>query len=145
MLRTHDLSGWLALWLSISSFLGAGCSTLTRTPVPAAPGAPSPATFSIEVRPAGRSPKRKQVVLEKDLHLQDAVKMSGAHFRKKDIYIVRKSPKTGTRHKLGTTIDSQRRQISLETDYAILPGDVVVVAEDTSTVFDEILQGVLRR
>jgi hypothetical protein len=77
--------------------------------------------------------------------LQDALNTSGARFRKKDVYIVRTSPKTGTKHKLGANFDVGKQKVTLETDYAIHPDDVVVVAEDTSTVLDDILKGVLQR
>ena len=47
--------------------------------------------------------------------------------------------------KMGATYDSGKKEITMETDYAIHPGDVVVVAENTTTGVERMLKGVLGR
>ena len=98
----------------------------------------------VQVRPASRKARNVEVPMKPDMRLQDVVDASKAKFRNKLAYIVRQSPVTGENHKLEARFGSNRR-ISLETDYAIQPGDRVVVAEDTTSSFDRVMQAMLGR
>lgn len=76
--------------------------------------------------------------------LQQVVDRSKARFRNKLAYIVRTSPDTGETHKLEAKFGKNRR-IMLQFDYAVQPGDRVVISQDTSTSFDRVMQSLLGR
>ncbi len=123
-----------------------GCQTLTtltgdKSPVPP----PGQDTFTLEVRPSYGKATRKQVPLTQDLWLQETLAMSNAKFRNKDVFIVRVSPKTGQKHKLSAVYDRTNRRVTMETDYAILPDDLVVIARDTTSSLERVMTNVLGR
>lgn len=118
-----------------------GCQSLTTQQQPAAP---SRDTVTVQIRASNRSPKNIQVPLTPEMRLQDVVDESKAPFRNKRAYIIRTSPKTGEQHKLEADFGANRR-ISLEFDYAIQPGDRVVIAEDTTSSFDRVMKTILGR
>lgn len=119
-----------------------GCQTLVSKTQPAPTDNPNMVT--VQIRPSGRSPKNVQIPITPNMRLQDVVESSKANFRNKKAYISRTSPMTGERHKLEASFGKNRR-ISLETDYAIQPGDRIVVAEDTTSSFDRVMQSMLGR
>lgn len=119
-----------------------GCQSLTTTTetlrdVPAD-------KIAVQIRPAGKKPRNIQLPLKPDLRLQDVVNSSKPGFRNKSAYVVRTSPKTGEQHKLVASFGANRR-ISLETDYALQPGDRVVIAQDTTSSFDKVMKSMLGR
>lgn len=122
-----------------------GCQSLMSQsgPQPQVP-AENPNMVMIQVRAANRSAKNVQIPLVSNMRLQDVLNGTKSNFRNKNAYIVRTSPKTGDKHKLEASFGDNRR-ISLETDYAIQPGDRVVISEDTTSSFDRVLKSVLGR
>ncbi len=100
--------------------------------------------ITVQIRPANRKAINTEVALKPDMRLQDLIDNSKAKFRHKKAYIVRRSPSSGERHKLEATFGPNRR-ISMETDYAIQPGDRVVISEDTTSSFDRVIQAMLGR
>ena len=56
---------------------------------------------------------------------------------------MRESPKTGRQHKLTADFDHGRRRIKMETDYAIQPGDRVVIGQDPSTGLDRAIKSMM--
>ena len=125
----------------------AGCQTLiTKSGEPAStPGAEPQHHVTVEVRPAHGTATKTQLVLSKNMRLQEVVAATKAKFRNKDIYIVRVSPQTGQKHKLSAVYDRVNRRITLETDYAIQPGDRVVIAQDTTTSLERVMKTFLGR
>ena len=124
-----------------------GCQTLTtltgdKSPLPPPTGQD---TFTLEVRPSYGKAIRKQVPLTKDLRLQEALAMSNAKFRNKDVFIVRVIPKTDKKHKIPVVYDRANRRVTMETDYAILPDDLVVIAPDTTSSLERVMANVLGR
>jgi hypothetical protein len=119
-----------------------GCQTLTSSSQ--APVDTPPEKITVQIRAANRKPKNIQVALTPNMRLQDIVNGSKANFRNKTAYIVRTSPKTGEKHKLEANFGTNRR-ISLETDYAIQPGDRVVVAQDATSSFDKVMKSMFGR
>ena len=119
-----------------------GCQTLTSSSQ--APLDTPPDKITVQIRAANRQPKNIQIALTPNMRLQDILNGSKANFRNKTAYIVRTSPKTGEKHKLEANFGANRR-ISLETDYAIQPGDRVVVAQDTTSSFDKVMKSMFGR
>ena len=89
--------------------------------------------------------KQKPQAIERPLtgtlHVQEALEQTGAlkKFRRCEIAIVRRLP-NGMGHKIPVDYDRDVKRVTPEFDYALLPGDRLIVTEDTSTAFDDLLQ-----
>jgi len=118
-----------------------GCQALTTQQQQVAS---SQDMVTVQLRESNRSPKNIQVPLTPEMRLQNVLDTSKIPFRNKRAYIIRTSPKTGEQHKLEANFGNNRR-ISLESDYAIQPGDRVVIAEDTTSSFDRVMKSMLGR
>ena len=119
-----------------------GCQTFMASPEK--PPANSDEVVMVQIRKHSKKPSNLELPLKPNMRLQDVVKESKPGFRSKSVYIVRTSPKTGERHKLQASFGSNRR-ITMETDYAIQPGDRVVIAEDTTSSFDKVMRSLMGR
>lgn len=137
----HRMAACLLLFpvLLISS----GCQTIAAFDA-SEDATPLPDHVQVQIRPVGVQAKNIDVPLKDGMLLQDVVDAAKPSFRNKIVYIVRVSPNTGNRHKLEAKFGSNRR-ISFETDYAIQPGDRVVIAQDTTSSFDRVMKAVLGR
>ena len=131
----------IALILLLAS-MGVGCQSMMTTT--SSQVAPSPDKIVVQIRRASSKSRNVEVDLKPNMRLQDVVTASKANFRHKIAYIVRTSPTTGQQHKLEASFDANRR-ISLETDYAVQPGDRVVIAQDTTSSFDRVVKSMLGR
>lgn len=120
-----------------------GCQSMMQSPS-RSEAAGAAETIAVQLRPSQGKAKDSVVVLEPNMRLQDVVNASGAKYRNKLAYIVRTSPITGQNHKLEGHFGPNRR-VSLETDYAIQPGDRVVITQDTSTSFDRVMKSLVGR
>lgn len=118
-----------------------GCQMMVQQP--ATTSLPSE-TIPVQIRPAYGKVKQIDVVLEPNMRLQDVIEASKVKFRSKLVHIVRTSPLTGQTHKLEAEFGARRR-VSLETDYAIQPGDKVVIAQDTRSSMERVMLEVLGR
>lgn len=119
-----------------------GCQSLTTEQKQVS--APSPDMVTVQIRRSNRSPKTKQIPITPNMRLQEVVDASKVPFRNKVAYIVRTSPKTGDNHKLEANFSNSKR-ISLETDYAIQPGDRIVIAEDTTSSIERVMKSMMGR
>ena len=133
--------------------LSAGCNALNSnqlsqwnnaTPNPVASTPPAPgSTFTVEFHAEGRKPEARQVTLEGEAYVQQALEKSGAtkRYSRMNIDIVRMTPQ-GKRHKMAVAFDSGARRIEPQNNYFLHPGDVIVVTEDPSTIIDDMYQSV---
>ena len=119
-----------------------GCQSLTTTTQ--ATGETPADKIAVQIRSSGKKPRNIQLPLKPGLRLQEVVNSSNAGFRNKTAYVVRTSPMTGERHKLVASFGANRR-ISLETDYALQPGDRVVISQDMTSSFDKVMKSMLGR
>lgn len=135
----------LLLLLCLSGLTG--CQTLLTAPgEQAAPLVTEPQNeVTVEVRPTSGKPTAKKLVLQENMRLQDAVGATKTKFRNKDVYIVRISPQTGQKHKLSATYNRVNRRVTMETDYAIQPGDRVVIAQDATSGLERVMRNFLGR
>ena len=128
-----------------------GCQTLFTAPGEQAspprvePQSQVKSQVTVEVRPANGKPTKNQLVHSENMRLQDAVAATRTKFRNKDVYIVRLSPRTGQKHKLSGVYDRANRRVTMETDYALQPGDRVVIAQNTSTSLERVMKNFLGR
>jgi hypothetical protein len=114
------------------------------TPGPQPDGPPA-AKYVIEVRPSKDKPQAVEKSLTEPVHVQAALEKSGAlkKFDRCNIEIYRQLP-TGGWHKMILEFDKDKHQIPPEYDYAILPGDRIMVHEDTTTAWDDMMERTLR-
>lgn len=112
-----------------------------RRPSPPAPGEPA---YTVVTVPSLGRVEEFAVPYDKAITVQEALQQTGAmyHFAQADIYIERMVPKAGKSHKLTVTYDTVAGRVSPETDYAIYPGDRLVVREDRTTLLEKTLDGI---
>jgi hypothetical protein len=125
-----------------------GCSTFTpfsgalfaTKEVPAAAPEEPQGKVVIELRGAGKQPKAGEMPLAGNMYVHDAIKYSRASrkFRRMDVVVYRVMP-NGNRHRLQSQYDYAKNEVVPEFDYALMPGDYVVLEEDTKTIVDDML------
>jgi hypothetical protein len=115
-----------------------GCSLLA--PRPQAELSPD-TSYTIEVRARGCKPQETQVAIQGDETVQKAIEHVGANRRFKglEVALVRVTQLTGKEEILKVPYSRRTRNIDILHDYAVLPGDRVMIVEDNTTVVDEML------
>ena len=105
------------------------------------PAAPAP-TYTVEVRAQNSKPAMKTMQLTGPTPVQQALEQSGAakRFRRMHVTLMRSSG--DERHKLELKIDPNLGTIKPEYDYAVMPGDHLVVTENTATAFNDMFKDV---
>lgn len=117
---------------------------ITQQPAPAAnAGGVSAPTFRVTLLPAGGKPIPKDMVFNGSMTVNQAVKKSGARekFQKVKLTLVRDG-ENRQRHKLDVKVNEGTGLADPLYDYAIRPGDNVLVHEDLSTPFDKMLKDI---
>ena len=155
-LNSYRVAGWNTAVCLASLFVASGCQTMntelghpfTDVPPAAEAAAASPSAtpvadvpkFYLELRADGRKPEVIAMPLSGDLFIQQALDQSGAsrRFGRMKIELYRKLPEGGG-HKFDIAYDRAKRQIPAGSDYAIYPKDRIIVTEDTSNMFDDML------
>lgn len=106
------------------------------------PGAVAANTAKVEVifQPDRGQPERLERPLTEATTVQQMLVQSGAmkKYRRIEVEVIRPLPHGGA-HKIPCEYDRETRQINPENDYALMPGDRVVVKEDASTIIDDIM------
>ena len=103
------------------------------------------ASITIEVRADGKKPEIGQIPLNGSPRIQEVLEQSGLvkKFRRMDIVVMRAIG--DQRQKLESKYDHSEGFVSPLYDYQLHPGDHLVVTEDTSTVFDDMLNSLAQR
>lgn len=103
---------------------------------------PVGASITTEIRPAGKDPEIRQKPLVGTQRVQEALEEIGAtkRFRRMNVLVMR--PIRGQRQKLEVKYDHNSRSVDPVCDYVLHPGDHLVVVQDTTTAFDDMLQSV---
>ena len=142
---------WLPLGFVLAS--GLGCSTLDKGQIdftdptgslPAVSVHPSTPpdinAFTVELREADKKPVVLSVKLDRVLHVQDAVEKSGAvrQFNRMTLELVRPL-QNGRHHRLELRYDRRTKRVEPAFDYALRPGDRLVITEDTSNIIDDLM------
>jgi hypothetical protein len=141
---------WIMLSVAAAVLSWAGCATIEGTggglskvtgDAAANPQQPVPPTgaYTIELRSSLGKPQIRQMPLTGPTLIQQALEQSGAakRFRRMNIVLLRAAGEE--RHKLDVKFDRKRGTVNPLYDYAILPGDHLVVTEDNSTPVDDML------
>lgn len=133
----------LAATCGCSSFAPAR-STPSGIDAAAAPTNSAPASCTVVLRKTGSTPREMEVPLPNVTRLQEVLEQTGVtkKIRHMELYVLRAVPgDPQQRHKMAAHYNSGRRQVSMETDYAIYPGDRIVVIEEASTQLEQMLAG----
>lgn len=145
-LTVVSLAGVLAGLVGCSAFQEQVSPKLSAevTPGPA-PGGPAAAKYVVEIRPESGKAKSVEKALTEPIHVQSAIEQTGAakRFARADIALFRPLPSGGW-HKMELEFDRETHSVPPEFDYAVLPGDRIVVTEDPATVFDDVMQRALK-
>ena len=114
------------------------------TPGPPADGPPA-AKYIVEIRPESGKSKSVEKPLTDQVHVQTAIEQTGAvkKFDRALISVYRPLPSGGW-HKMDLEFDHQNHRVPPEYDYAILPGDRIVVTEDPRNLLDDIMERTLK-
>ena len=114
------------------------------TPGPT-PDAPPPAKYIVEIRPEQGKPQSVEKTLADQTYIQTALDQTGASkkFKRASIEVFRQLP-TGGWHKMNLELDKETHRVPPEFDYAVLPGDRIVVIEDTATIIDDMMERALK-
>jgi hypothetical protein len=109
------------------------------------PSGPPPAKFVVEVRPEKGKPQAVEKPLSEPTYVQTALEQTGAlkKFKRATIEVYRPLPSGGW-HKMNLELDHDTHRVPPEYDYAVLPGDRIVVTEDTTTALDDVMQRALK-
>jgi hypothetical protein len=146
----------LALAMSGWGFCFAGCATTQKETdegevtqlvqgqgegPEAAQQQPAGPFFTVEIRRPGYSTQYSRVPHQGATHLQNALEKSGAaqKLKRMELYILRTPPQGGPRQRMTAEYDPAEKRVKWESDYAIYPGDYIVVIEDTSSEFDDMM------
>lgn len=144
----------LLMTLASASLCSTGCSlfqpqvspqlTAEVTTGDAAP-INEPGSMIVEIRPDGAEPKRTEVELTEPLHVQDAMEKTGAakKFRRCFVDLLRPLP-DGRLHRMSLEFDRDNKRVPPEFDYAVLPGDRLVITENTENVVDDVMNAAMR-
>ncbi|MGV3609114.1 MAG: hypothetical protein ACO1RA_22095 [Planctomycetaceae bacterium] len=163
VIAAKSISAWVrtaGLCLTLGAALGAcGCTSLGKpnyaaldshikrpTEGGAATGqaAADNQTFYLEFRGDKKKPVMAKGTLTGPTTVQQAMQKAGAFkkFRRLNAEIQRPLP-NGSIHVLPCEYDLATKRINPQFDYAVLPGDKIVVTEDTSTIINDMLDSSL--
>jgi hypothetical protein len=133
---------------SIAILVLSGCAMIDTgneaMPLPASTDvtAASAPAITMEIRASGKKPEIKPFQLDNGITVQQMLEKAKLvkKFRRMDIEILRV---TGDqRAKLAVKYDHTEAQVRPEYDYALYPGDHVIVQEVTKTAFDDMFDSV---
>ena len=101
-------------------------------------------TCSVEVHGEFGKPRKFSMPVSADTRAQNVVEAAGIPFRKMNVFILRAAPRDPSQTvKLPCHFDPAERSITYDTDYAVLPGDRVIIQQDTSTFVDGMVESLL--
>ena len=147
----EEIPKMLSRWSFAAVFGGAvvlfasGCHSLqVKGPAQAQLGEPVPQapTFIVEVR-EGKSQKSrvKQLPLTEPLTIQDLLEKTGtlSEFTRMNITIERRVPGQRYPLKLQVPFDPASRHVAMASNYAVHPGDRIIIAEDARTIIERLM------
>lgn len=114
------------------------------TPGPT-PSAPPAAKYVVEIRPHNDKPRAVEKPLAEQTYVQTALEQTGAlkKFKRAMVEVYRPLPSGGW-HKMNLEFDRENHKVPPEYDYAVLPGDRIIVTEDTTDIWDDIMERALK-
>ena len=143
--RTPSL---LAPFVAVAAILSGGCNLTTGTADRQLLGesevAPvSVSTYTVEIRKRTGKSKIAELSVEEAAWINDAAVQSGATRRFRHLKgIVVRTTDRGEQLRMKAEWNRAHKAFSIETDFALHPGDHVIFIEDTSTPFDDMFEAI---
>ena len=138
---THQL-GWI---LMLAGLALCGCAMPNfGKPAATKTDGPPPAQCTVEFKPVKGASSTTQVEIPADASVQQVVALSGAarKYSRAKLDLYRQLP-NGQWHNMGVKYDVTSRRVDPLHDYHVQPGDRLVVSEDSSDMFDDMLKSSL--
>ncbi len=100
------------------------------------------AKVDVIFQPEKGPPQRLERSLTEPTTVQQMLVQSGGikKYRRIEVEVIRQRPSGGGHFTIPCEYDRATRQIDPVNDYALMPGDRVVIKEDTSTIIDDIMR-----
>jgi hypothetical protein len=144
---------WMVLGLVAASGSLTGCASLGKTSLwgqpaevskkddAATPPAAAPAgKFVVEIRDSEGRGSSAEFSMSGPINIHEALQQSGAikKFSRLKIELVRPLPSGGW-HRMPVEYDRSIRRVPAECDYAILPGDRIIVSKDPGNMISDMM------
>ncbi|MFO0913356.1 MAG: hypothetical protein U0795_10390 [Pirellulales bacterium] len=107
---------------------------------PDALAASPPPSIVVEMNPLVGKPRQTTIILEEGMTVQTALEKSKAsrRYANMELVLVRQSDQNGgAPHRMGARWNPQKRQVSIDTDYSLSPGDVLIVNQQAAESLGE--------
>ena len=133
---------YLAVSFLLFGILTTGCSTLTSlngAKLPTAPVDSGQGQYQLSMKTEFGNPKVQRGVVDDSTTVQKVLEDSGAvsKFRSMEIEVLRKVPENGRTLRMQVSYDVKHKRVQPEQNYAIRPGDHVVVRPASSSPLGE--------
>lgn len=139
------LAAVLSGLVGCSMFKEKATPKLSAEVTPGAPAGPQAAKYVVEIREEKGKPQAVEKALTEPIHVQAALEQTGAakKFERAFVEVYRPLPSGGW-HKMKLEFDQETKRIAPEYDYAVLPGDRIIVTEDSATLMDDVMERALK-
>jgi hypothetical protein len=124
--------------------LTAGCASPFGGGDPDGLAEAAPPTCLVELNPLIGKPRQVSLVLQEGMTVQSALEQTKAHrkYGSMELVLVRQPATPGSEpQRLGATWEPKQRRVSIDTDYALYPGDVLVVNQLARKSVGELMLG----
>lgn len=136
--------------LGICALSSIGCSTMfqnvSTANTPVDPAVQSAGSFFVEMRPAFGKPVVYEGQLDGPLTVQNALDRSGAikKFRGMNIGLYRVVKENGRNLKLPVVYNFRSKSVAPEQDYALHPGDRILIDPKSNSPLDQVMDSLNR-
>ena len=99
----------------------------------------------VEIRPENKPKETLRTPWKENVRIQHVLEQSGAveRFSNMEVFVNRPIPNHYGRHNLSVTYEPETKHVSPETDFALFPGDHVVITQDTTSQLDEFVKSMI--
>lgn len=142
---------WVVLAAVVAMLGSTGCASLGANGLggilgddPQAVAADPGSTYQVVFVPTNGKAEGVQRTLSGQMHVQQALEQVGAakKFRRIQVELMRPLPSGGV-HRIACEYDRGSKRVTPEFDYALLPGDRIIVKEDPTNLIDDMLGSAL--
>jgi hypothetical protein len=130
--------GWTLLFVALGL---SGCSTMHPAPQRDVSESVPSASATLVFRPSGKEPESKSIEIPPDATVSSTLKSTGAarKFSRAKVHVERQLP-NGAWHKMAVECDLTAKRVDPMHDYHLRPDDRLVVTEDTTDMWDDMMK-----
>ena len=151
-MKRTGISSTVFASLGLSLFLlSSGCTlynpTKTSMGEQAIPVSKTANQYAVHMKDWRGDAKVYRGVFEESITVDDALVAAGAKrkYRSMEIDVMRRDPKSGRMIKLAADYDTRKKRIKFEQDYAVHPGDQIVVRPKSGGAMEKLVHSVFGR